>query len=106
MQRHLADGAARLEDGDLARQLGLEGLLQEPEAVHVLQLGTRAEPLGAGGAHADVGVPADLAFFHVAGAHAQTDHQVAQLLKKLAGRLGRGNVGLADDLDQRRAAAI
>ena len=33
-------------------------------------------------------------------------HQVAELLQELAGRFGRRYVGLADDLDERRAAAV
>ena len=43
MERLLVDGAARLVDLDLPRDLALDPLRREVERVHVLQLGARAQ---------------------------------------------------------------
>ena len=57
-------------------------------------------------ADADVGVAAQRAFFHVAVAHAGVEHDFLEAREVFVGLVGRAHVGLADDFDQRRAAAV
>src|SRR3546814_1436050 len=68
----LLDGAAVLDDLDLAPRLVLDGLLHEAHGVHVLDLAARAV-LVARLAHGDVDVTAHAALVHVAVAGAETD---------------------------------
>ena len=57
-------------------------------------------------ADGDVGVAAQRALLHVHVADAELAQRRAQQPQPLAGLLGRAHVGLGDDLDQRRAAAV
>ena len=94
-----------LQGVDLALDLGLQAPLQEAEGVHVLELGLGAEGLPRP-AHRDVGVAAQRALLHVDVGDAQLLHQAAQLGEEGPGLFGRGDVGLAHDLHQRRAAPV
>ncbi len=62
--------------------------------------------LAAGRAQRDVGVAAQRALLHVHVADAELAQRRAQQPQPLAGLLGRAQVGLGDDLHQRRAAAV
>ena len=62
--------------------------------------------LAAGGAERDVGVAAQRALLHVHVADAELAQRRAQQPQPLPGLLGRAQVRLGDDLDQRRAAAV
>jgi len=106
VQRLLLDLSPVLEDLGLALDLGLDPALDEAEGVHVLQLGLRAELGAADGAQRDVGVAAQRALLHVHVADAELAQRGAQQLEPVARLLGRAQVGLGDDLGQRRAAAV
>ena len=96
---------AVLERTDLPLDLGLEPALHVAEGVDVLELGLGAEGL-ARPPHRDVGVAAQGALLHVDVAHVQVLQQALELGQEARGLLGRADVGLADDLHQRRAAAV
>ena len=61
---------------------------------------------GADRAQGDVGVAAQRALLHVHVADAELAHRRAQQPQPLAGLLGGAQVGLGDDLRERRAAAV
>ncbi len=101
----LLDRAAVFERVDLPVDLVVDRLLQEAEAVQVLDLAARAEGI-ARLAHRHVGVAAEAAFLHVAVADAQPHHQRMEGAR-IFDRLDAGaHVGLGDDLQQRRAGAV
>ena len=104
--RLLDDAAAAVEHRRLPRDLVGDGLLDEAKRVDVLQLDARAELRLPGGADAHVGVAAEAPLLEVAVVHADEDEHVAQDAQVL-GRLGRAaQVGLAHDLDERRARPV
>ena len=90
----------------LARDLRVDALHHEAERVHVLELGLGAELGRADRADGDVGVAAQRALLHVHVADAELAQRLAQQLQPVARLLGRVDVGLGDDLRQRRAAAV
>ncbi len=106
VQRLLGDLAAAADELQLALDLGLHPALQEPERVHVLQLGLGAQRRFAGGADRHVGVAAQRSLVHVHVGHAQVPQRHAQQPQPLRGVRGRAQVGLGHDLHQRRAAAV
>ncbi len=103
--RLLVDGAALLEDFDLAPRLVLDRLADEGDRVHVLDLAAGAERR-AGLAHGDVDVGAQRPLLHVAVAGAEIAQDRAQLGHIGLGLLGVADVGLGHDLHQRHAAAV
>ncbi len=84
----------------------VDGFLDEAEGIDVLQLGARAEFLGAARAHRDVRIAAERSLLHVAVADAQIPHQRVHLLHVGDGFAGRAHLRLGDDLEQGRAGAI
>ncbi len=104
--RLLDDAAAGLDDLDLALDLVLEGGADEAEGVDVFDLDLGAELLLAAGTDGDVGVAAERAFFHVAVGDAGVEEDLLEAGEVLVGLVGGADVGLGDDLDQRRAAAV
>ena len=56
--------------------------------------------------HADVGVAAQRAFLHIAVAHAGVKDDLFQPREVFVGLFGRRNVRLADNFNQRHAAAV
>ena len=104
--RLLGDGSTGAQDLLMALNLILQGLADEAERVHVLDFSLGAELLLPDRAHADVGVAAQGAFFHVAVADAGVQDDLLQAGQVFPSFVGRRNVGLADDLDQRHAGAI
>ena len=61
---------------------------------------------GAFETHGDVGVAAQVALFHVAGGDLDELHDLLQFGEVGVGLVGAAHVGLADDFDERRAAAV
>ena len=102
----LDDGAAGLQQGGLARDLELERGVDALEGVHVLDLDLRAERVGALGAERDVHVRAHVAVLEVAVGDAGVDEDLAEALEVFHRLVGGGEVGHADDLHERRAAAV
>ena len=105
MHRLLDHALADFEAAYLPLDLGLQSPMQEAERVHVLELGLGAERL-AGMAHRHVGVAAEGALLHVDVGDPELLDEAAQLGQERPGLIGRGDVGLGDDLDQRRAAPV
>ena len=101
----LLDGAARLEQLDLAARLVLDRAADEAHRVQVLDLAARAERV-ARAAHRDVGVAAQVALLHVAIARAEVAQDRAQLAHDGDRLLGRADVRLGHDLHQRHARAV
>ena len=91
---------------DLARDFVVDGLLDVAERIDVLDLGARAELLGADLAHRHVGVAAERAFLHVAVADLEIANQRVHFLEIGHGFFRRAHVGLGDDFDERRAGAV
>ena len=81
-------------------------LLQEPQRVEVFDLGLGAQLRLARAAHRYVRVAAQIAFLHVAVAHADVLQRAAQEVDVVVGLPARTEIRLADDLEQRRAGAV
>ena len=105
MDRLLNDPFSGLQAAYLPFDLGLQPTVKEAEGVHVLELRLGAERLS-GVAHRDVGIAAERPLFHVDVRHPELLDQAAELREKGTGLVGRGDVWLGDDLDERRAAPI
>jgi hypothetical protein len=103
--RRLLHRAAVLDQVDLPLDLAVDRLLQELEAVQVLDLAARAVRRTRL-AHRHVGVAAEAAFLHVAVADAQPHDQCVQCLRVLRSLDAGAHVRLGDDLEQRRAGAV
>src|SRR5581483_1785173 len=78
----------------------------EAKGVDVLQLGAGAKPALAGLPHGDVRVDAERALLHLRVRDAELDDRLPQELQEVARLLGRAEVGLRDDLDEGRSAAV
>ena len=102
----LHDAATVFDDADLALDLVLDGGADVAEAVDVFDLGFGAEFVRALEHDADVGVAAEGAFFHVAVGDAGVEEDLFELGEVLEDFVGGAEVGLGDDLDERRAAAV
>ena len=102
--------AAVVQDGGLAADLVLDGLLDAAERVHVLGFGAGAERVGRVAAQRHVHVGAHVALLHAGVRDVQRTHDVAQrthvgagdLLAAVAHALDR----LGNDLDQRHAGTV
>ena len=68
--------------------------------------GFGAELLLASRPHAHIGIAAQRALFHVAVGDAGVEQDFLESREVFEGFVGGADVGLADDLDQRRAAAV
>ena len=102
----LHDVPAVVENLRLADDLDLDGLLDVGKRVHVLELDARSQRSVVVLAQAHVGVAAEVAFFHVAVAHAQVFHDLLESLQ-IQDRFGNGtHVGTCHHFAQRRAAAV
>ena len=112
----LVNRAARLQDGDLAPRLMVDGHLDETHGVHVLDLAARAQMFkilgllvflvlpGAADRHIHVG--AQVPVLHVAVAGAEIEHDLAQLGQVGGGLFGATDIGARDDLHQRNPGAV
>ena len=107
VQRLLHDRLARLEQRDLARDLGVDAALEEAEGVHVLELGlgarARVVPAGRTETLASQRSEPSSMFTSLTPSWRSVTRSRLQPLARL---LGRVDVGLGDDLGQRRAAAV
>src|SRR3954466_4116592 len=99
------DRAAAFEHSGLALDLVLERALNVPKRVQVLDLRLDAKWLPAA-PHRYVGIAPEAAFFHVAVGHTRRDENRAHPAEVLSRLRRRTHVGMADDLDERHAAAI
>jgi hypothetical protein len=106
VERLLLDLSPGLGDRRLARDLGGDAALDEAEAVHVLELGLRPELNRAGGPDRDVGVASEAALLHVHVGDSELAQRRAEQGQPLTGLRTGADVGLGDDLHQRRAAAV
>ncbi len=104
--RLLCDLAAGFDDVDLASDFVFQRFADEAERIYVFDFCFGAELFLAAGTHADVGIAAQGAFFHVAVADAGVEDDLFQASQIFVGFVGRGEVGLADDFDQGDAGAI
>ena len=102
----LVDDAALLEHLGLAADLVGKAVMQALKRVEVLELGLGAQLGLAAATQRHVAVAAHGALLHGAIGNAQRHKNAAELLHKQARFLGRAQVGLGDELDQRRAAAV
>ena len=102
----LLDLAPALVQRDLLADGGLDSPADEAERVHVLQLPAGAQLVGAGRADGDVRVAAQRPFLHARVGDAERDDRLAEQLEEALRLLGGVEVGLRDDLDERRPAAV
>ena len=101
--RLLDERLAGVERGRLALDLERDRPLDRPERVHVLDLDPRPERLGPARAERHVGLDTHLAALHVRVGRADRAQQQLEFLGVAARLLGGPDVGLGDDLHQRRA---
>ncbi len=90
----------------LPRDLELEGALQRPERVQVLDLRAGAERGLAVPAQRHVRIAPEAALFHVGVRRADGHERGPQAPREFGGVFGRGEVGLGDDLDEGHTAAV
>ena len=101
--RLLHDALAGPQRLRLAADLELEGALDVPERVHVLDLDLRAELAGAARPKRHVRVAAQRPLLHVAAGDAEVDQHSAERLEVRGSLLGRAQVGLGDGFHERNA---
>ena len=106
MPRLLKDAPALLQHLGLTADLVGQPVVEVLEAVHVLELGLHAELRLAAAAQAHVSVAAQAPLLHRAVGDADGEVDLAQLLHEQARLLGRAQIGLGDELDERRAGAV
>src|SRR3984893_2841649 len=106
MERFLHDLATGLKDPELALDLRPDAAFDEAKGVHVLQLRLPPELARADWAQRDVRIASQRSLLHVHVADSKLAQGRAQQLQPLARLLGRAEVGLGDDLRQRRAPAV
>ena len=112
----LIDRATALENFDLAARFELNRRLDEAKRVHVLDLAAGAEfakiagfaklLIGAGFAHRDVHICAQVALLHVPVAGAERDDDGFELFHIGGGFKRRSNIRLGDDFHQRDPGTI
>ncbi len=103
--RLLVDDAALLEHLGLTADLVGKAVVQALERVEVLELGLHAELLRSAPTQAHVAVAAQRPLLHRAVRDADGQVDLTQLLHEQARFLGRAQVGLSHELDERRARA-
>ncbi len=104
--RLLLHAAPRFDQRHLPRDFVIQRHFQKAERVEVLDLRLCAQFFRALEPHRDVGVAAQLAFFHVAGRDFDELHDLLQLGQKRVRFVGAAHVGLSYDLGQWGSAAI
>ena len=104
--RFLVNLPALLEHLRLTADFVGQAVVEVFEGVHVLELGLYAELGRPAAAQADVAVAAHGAFLHRAVGDADGEEDLVQLLHEQARFLGRAQVGLGDELDERRARTV
>src|SRR5262249_53754350 len=104
--RLLNDRLPRGKQADLARDLVLDGMVDELEAVDVLELDLGPELGVAGAAHGNVGVASERAFLHVAVGDPEPANELAKRAHGLRRLVGARDVRLGHDLDEGHARAV
>src|SRR5208282_5670679 len=104
--RLLGHLASALEQVNLPLDFVLQGVLEVAEGIQVLHLSFGAEVVFAAAAHAHVGVAAQRALLHVAVAHLGIEQHLLQGVEIGVSFLGRTQIGLGNDFDERNAAAV
>ena len=102
----LGDLAPGFDHANLPLNLILQRFADKAERVDVLHFGFRAKFFLSARSHADVAIAAQRTFLHVAVADPGVEDDLFQAGEVFVSFIGRSNVGLADDFDQRHAAAI
>jgi hypothetical protein len=97
---------AGIEGDGLSLDLEVDGALDRAERVHVLDLDPGPERLGPARAQRHVRLDPHLAALHVRVGRADGPQQQLQLLGVATGLLGRSDLGLGDDLHERRPGAV
>src|SRR5690606_23853473 len=98
--------AAVFDKLDLATGLVLDGALEKPERVDVLDFAAGAKFFLTDGAYRDVGIDAEGAFLHVVVAYPEPYHQPMQGAGVSHSRGGRSHLGFGHDLEQRGTGTI
>ena len=98
--------ASPLQEFHLPPDLVCQAPLHTPEGVQVFHLGTRAELIVTPWPYGDIGVAPQVSLLHVGLADAGVLEGLLQALQVTVGLLGRADIRLADDLNQRRPAAV
>ena len=86
--------------------LGVDAAGDVVERVHVLDLASRAQLVGAERPDRDVRVDAERSLLHLGVRDAELDDRLAQELKEALRLVGGVDVGSGHDLEQRRTAAV
>ena len=102
----LINDAALLEHLGLAADLVGKAVMQALKRVEVLELGLGAQLGLAAAAQRHIAVAAHGTLLHGAVRNAQRHKNATELLHKQASLLGRAQIGLGHELNQRRAAAV
>ena len=102
----LHDRVAELARSDLPARFVLDRLHERSQRVQVLDLAARPELSVTHGPDRHVRVDAERAFLHLHVGDTDREQRGAQLLDVALGLLGRTDVGLGDDLEQRHAGAV
>ena len=112
----LIHSAAIFDNGDLAACLIFDGLLNEPQRIHVLDLAARAKMaeitcfteffIGARCADRHVYIRTQIAVLHIPVTRAQIEHDLAQFRDIGRCLLWAANIGARDDLHQRDTRAV
>ncbi len=84
----------------------IERHFQESERVQILHLGLGAELFRAAQPDAYIGVAAQVTLFHIAGGDLDVLQHLLQLGQKRVGFVRIPHIGIADNLDQRRAGPV
>ena len=106
MARLLVDDAALFKHLRLAADLVGEPIVEVLEAVHVLELGLRAELRRPAATQAHVSIAAQRPLFHRAVGDADGQIDLTELLHEQARLLGRAQIRLGHQLDERRSGAV
>src|SRR5690606_6617335 len=104
--RFLTYGAAVFDELNLAPRLVLDGALEKPERVEVLDFAPRAEFGLPFWTYRNVGVATERAFLHIAVANTQPHHQRMQGASVGNGLGCRAHLGLGHNLKQGRACTV
>src|SRR2546427_324012 len=99
-------GGARFEDNDVGVAFVFGRFFYEKEGGWSFYFRFCAGFARATPAHADIGVAAERAFLHIAVADAGVEHDLAERGEIGVGLLGRADVRLGNNFDERRAAAV
>ena len=102
----LRDLAAGFDHADLPLDFVLQRFANKAERVDVLHFRLGAKLFLSARTHADVAIAAQRTFLHVAVANPGIEDDLLQARQVFVSFVGRSNIRLADDFDQRHSAAV